>query len=48
MYTVGFIDHVENHSLIVGCNPSFTSLSIEEIDNSGRLTPLDIVDLYVP
>ena len=43
MYTVGFIDHVENHSLIVGCNPSFTSLSIEEIDNSGRLTPLDIV-----
>lgn len=43
IYCVGFIDYVENHNLVVGCKPSYTSLSLEELDESGRLTPLDVL-----
>lgn len=43
IYCVGFIDYVENHNLVVGCKPSYTSLSLEELDESGKLTPLDVL-----
>ena len=42
IHTVGYIDHVPTSNLVVGCKPSYSSISIEEIDMDGNLIPLDI------
>lgn len=43
VHVVGQIDVVENNSLIAGCRPSYSSLSIAEINCMGKITPLDIM-----
>ena len=42
MYAVGYADIAENQNWVVACDPSYTSLSLEEISRTGRLTHLNV------
>ena len=42
MHAVGYTDVAENQNWIVACDPSYTSLSFEEISLTGRLTHLNV------
>lgn len=42
MNVVGYMDVVDGNSLIAGCSPSYSSISLAHVDDSGKITPLDI------
>ena len=42
MHAVGYADIAENQNWVVACDPSYTSLSLEEISLSGRLSHLNV------
>ena len=42
VHSAGFMDVASNHNLVVANDPSFTSLSFQEITADAKLVPLDL------